>query len=862
MARLPVDIAELSNRNEMPTGALQTPEASARNFGGAAAQALGGFGDALSGLAAKIEANKRQSAGFDAEQQFIKLQEEDARAYEESKRGLAGSGDGFWEAARADTNKRYDDFVESLPKWAQDEYRTKAERQKAARSNTAFGDQYAQQDNNSRAVLSDEDRKAGLGVQANPRDFEAFRQRQYELIDKSTLPAAEKEQRKREIDSALAVTAAESDAVNNPGMVMSTFSSDSGSTFDWQKHRSKGGSRPDAISGMDAGFRTALEGLIASAPPEIKGGLSVFSGYRSVERQQELWDASDKSGKMVARPGHSQHNHGRAADIEWNGVRLDKAPKEVQDWVAANLAKFGLTRPMDYEPWHVEIVGARGGKTAAVAAPGVAAGPDAAVPPDYVQYLTPDQKSAYYRTAERAFQGEMDAAQAVADAQRKASQDAVLLGILEGPDPEGAYKKGRDEGLFGSFEEVKRADAALAGRQEKDADATRGLDLMSGAVPGDRNSTSDKKAVNGAYNVAVNAGVDPSEAARVAFDKTNIIPPDYARGLVAGAATRDPAKAEQSFIAAANILGTDPNAFNGVSNSGPLVDDAFEFKRRTETLGQSSADAAAAILADRARPPASAAAQEEGLKAFRKDALTPEAVEAGLAVAAENGWGADGRIPAGAETGGDAMRSIYRGLAEEGFRKFGNPERAIAYAAKEVERRFGVFNGTLIQYPPDKAGLPKLPKADDPYAWVAEQAATVAAESLGLDVPPGQVVLVPVEERGVSTRAGFNGLGTVIPGQSGETTVPYSVVVMPDDGSPAMLVPGVFLPDINEYVKTKNAELASVPAPFTAAPPLLTPEEGRAAERQTALEQQAAEEARRGKVKMGYKGPGARNQEF
>ena len=153
--------------------------------------------------------------------------------------------------------------------------------------------------------------------------------------------------------------------------------------FDWEKHRSQGGLREDAISGLNPEFRTSLEGLIASAPPEIRDGFSVFSGYRSIERQQELWDASDKSGKMVARPGHSKHNHGQAVDLEWNGQRLDKAPPEVQEWVAANLEKFGLTRPMDYEAWHIEPVGARGGKGAAPAPALPAVGPDA--PEDWVR---------------------------------------------------------------------------------------------------------------------------------------------------------------------------------------------------------------------------------------------------------------------------------------------------------------------------------------------------------------------------------------------------------------------------------------------------------------------------------------------
>ena len=73
-----------------------------------------------------------------------------------------------------------------------------------------------------------------------------------------------------------------------------------------------------------------------------------------------------------------------------------------------------------------------------------------------------------------------------------------------------------------------------------------------------------------------------------------------------------------------------------------------------------------------------------------------------------------------------------------------------------------------------------------------------------MDVPPGQVVLVPVEERGVSTRAAFTGTPTNIPGKTGKASVPYSIVVVPDDGSPAMMVPGVFLPDIESYSISRN----------------------------------------------------------
>lgn len=52
-------------------------------------------------------------------------------------------------------------------------------------------------------------------------------------------------------------------------------------------------------------------------------------------------------------------------DLTYNGQRLDKAPKEVVDWVHQNASKYGMFFPMGYEPWHIEPSGGRSGTVAA-----------------------------------------------------------------------------------------------------------------------------------------------------------------------------------------------------------------------------------------------------------------------------------------------------------------------------------------------------------------------------------------------------------------------------------------------------------------------------------------------------------------
>lgn len=117
----------------------------------------------------------------------------------------------------------------------------------------------------------------------------------------------------------------------------------------------------DAHEGMNQSFRKRLASMLAAAPPEIQSGLKVSSGYRSVAHQKQLWqDALRKYGsvkearKWVAPPGNSQHNHGKAADLVFNGKRLDEADPAAVKWIHENAPRYGLHFRLSNEPWHIE----------------------------------------------------------------------------------------------------------------------------------------------------------------------------------------------------------------------------------------------------------------------------------------------------------------------------------------------------------------------------------------------------------------------------------------------------------------------------------------------------------------------------
>lgn len=109
----------------------------------------------------------------------------------------------------------------------------------------------------------------------------------------------------------------------------------------------------EMLQGLQEPFRSTIIRMI-----EDSGGrLWVKSGYRTPERQQQLWaDALRRYGdpeiadNWVARPGTSNHEHGWAVDL---GGDLE--------WAHQNAGAYGLMFPMSWEDWHIEWAGDRAG---------------------------------------------------------------------------------------------------------------------------------------------------------------------------------------------------------------------------------------------------------------------------------------------------------------------------------------------------------------------------------------------------------------------------------------------------------------------------------------------------------------------
>lgn len=116
-------------------------------------------------------------------------------------------------------------------------------------------------------------------------------------------------------------------------------------------------------------MRPRVEAVLAD-PEAVHLGLYVVSAFRSIIRQQQLWNAAlDKykdpevADNWVARPGTSNHGpklegYGTAVDFGLPNVKAveGKWPPAVRSAVDAIAERHGLRSPMEWEDWHYEPI--------------------------------------------------------------------------------------------------------------------------------------------------------------------------------------------------------------------------------------------------------------------------------------------------------------------------------------------------------------------------------------------------------------------------------------------------------------------------------------------------------------------------
>lgn len=505
---------------------------------------------------------------------------------------------------------------------------------------------------------------------------------------------------------------------------------------------------PDHIDGMQPEMQQRLAAMFQAAPPAIAAKLGIFSGARTVARQTELWNnalkkygSAGEARKWVAPPPGvsgskgSNHNHGSAADLSYNGQSLSKAPTEVVKWVHDNAEQFGLKFPLGNENWHVELASTRGGTGAAASA----------VPTDQRYASLPLEKrlEIYDKIQASASRGTT-----VINAQATAAYDShkgsIELGIQTG-DVASPQTILSDQILT----DAHKADlvSALRSRQGENMATGDAMRLFSeGNLNVDPYDPKGKKTVDGVWD-NVSKAIPPEQLQPTMENlvrQTGTVPQQAVNMIRRGLNSPNVQEIVAAAQAAQRVSSIDPAALGRRDGGGEAQTAADDFSFYTNKLNLSPEDAARR-LAD-ARSPE---------KKFDRKALEPAAKEF-LKDAVKTDISSvfdDGVFSSSPEVGQNPQQAAgiqaeYLAIAEDQFYAAnGDPALAKNRAIEEMKRLYGVsdFFGTktIVKHPPEKYWPGKRDTgglmgfgASDPFQYAKDQlTADIKAAMPGLSLP-------------------------------------------------------------------------------------------------------------------------------
>ncbi len=289
-----------------------------------------------------------------------------------------------------------------------------------------------------------------------------------------------------------------------------------------------------------------------------------------------------------------------------------------------------------------------------------------------------------------------------------------------------------------------------------------------------------QKQVNAVYD----AQVGPDRAKNLGnglnlWNKTKIIPEAMATTLRGALISTDGATMMRALQVVSSMYTADPNAF---AAAGPakadLEEAATAFNHKINDLGYTAREAAQQIAQmNDPEHKAKMKVKDDDLKKFKDDILKNTMSNITSPFSNPDAYLIFNRsVQVGS---GQAQRTgitnIFTELAYDNYAKHGDRALAISQAQQKMSSMFGVTNGVLRQYPPEKAaGYPALP--DGTKSYIYQQAADDLFAKEGIKVNPKDITLVPIPYTAEAFRNG--------------EPVPYAITYKKENG-----VAGIVLRD-------------------------------------------------------------------
>lgn len=324
-------------------------------------------------------------------------------------------------------------------------------------------------------------------------------------------------------------------------------------------------------------------------------------------------------------------------------------------------------------------------------------------------------------------------------AQYKAQQGEFLndfaLRLRSGEYGQGHINAAVESGQVTDIDDIRKLEGVLKEYTAKVTDFQLGMGRLQSGEQFNRFLPDDVKQVNAIaeQTLAATPPAQHDDQLTYLWDKTKVVPEQLSARIRNGAVSQNPQVIQRYGELAVKML-TDPNAFQGAKGEAELE----EFGNRWQgmiTAGYTPQEAAAKIaqMNEGSKPPQ--IKQVDELKKKLIDSPPTQDIINGLGF---NGWfetSAQAKSPAVQ----GAMNADYTRLFLDEYMVSGDEKAAQGYALSKMKNTWGVFEGQMMKYPPDKAGYKPVGQ-ENPYKWVQDSAAVDARAYAGKDVSKVELI--------------------------------------------------------------------------------------------------------------------------
>jgi hypothetical protein len=758
----------LDNANSIVSpmrGQAPNQQASGADFGAQVGQALTGFSDQVGALAATVAQEQAKRQSFTEEASFIDFQSQQQEAFTEAARTAEGTNAlGFTSLQMTNLDRTFGAWSKANPTANPEKRKAQYAEFRATMGRQALVTELQTTDKFYATQIGDKLDLYSKGIAQSPAEAETYIKQGEAFIDASGLPDGVKTQLKTGWREAAAAAKANGLLEKNPNALHAALTGVSSATD---------------FANRLAGTESSINGWTATNNVEGSGGKGHYGRLQfSIGRLDEAKAAGIIPKDMTPQQFASDSPEGRSAQLRveaWHFADIDKYIQE-KGYDKAGYSLDGLRA--------VAHLGGKGGLDKFIQNGGKSDAADAngtTLSKYYHTYASSANTDPVLSNLSYADTLKFtDAATSTVNAQarqtaldQKAAYDGklndLLNGLNDGTMGPKAIEAARAEGWLTDYGDINKAQGILTSATAKQKDLTAGLAAINDPNTVWNQFDSDQKKQ---MNAVATASADPIATGYGIYNKTGIMPDASVAALRKGLVSTDPTEVLNAARIAGNMVAANGNAFAAVGEGGSDLEKAgIEFNRQVNQLGRTPEEAAK-ILAQENDPTFKAnAPKREDVTAFeqqlRKDGVTADITSA-------FNPGVFSSAPAAALTveQQSVMDSDYIAFATENFRQYGDQGRAKEYAAAQMKKLYGVSNGRVTKYPPEKA----YPAINGGHDYLYSQAAADLKSSTGEDVKPENIYFVP-RLRGATAEAWRQG-----------RQVPYEVTYLTEDPETGQMI--------------------------------------------------------------------------